>query len=91
MIPKIEESPEFRAINAFRIIDMKTNGLGGNREAENPISKLGNIETLCKTAQSSLKKIIHCNRVKLEDAASKRNDQPKCRRNIRTPRTHWRS
>jgi hypothetical protein len=91
MIPKIEESPEFRAINAFRIIDMKTNGLGGNREAENPISKLGNIETLCKTAQSSLKKMTHCNQVKLEDAASKRNDQPKCRRNIRTPRTHWRS
>jgi hypothetical protein len=91
MIPKIEESLEFQAINAFRIIDMKTNGLGGNLETKYPISKLRDIETLCKTTQSSLKKMAHCNRVKLEDAATKRNDQLKCRLNIRTSRTHWRS
>jgi hypothetical protein len=69
---------------------VKPNILGRNREAEYPVSKQEDIESPGKTTQSSLKKVTNRNRVKLEDASTKRNNQPKGRRRIRTSRAHRR-
>jgi hypothetical protein len=58
-VPQVEESLEIWTNNAFRIINVKTNSLGGNCEAEHPFSKLRDIESLGKTTQSSLKKVTN--------------------------------
>jgi hypothetical protein len=53
---------------------VEPNILGRNREAENPVSKREDLESPGKTTKSSLKKMTNRNRVKLEDASTKRDN-----------------
>jgi hypothetical protein len=63
---------------------------GGNREAENPIDKREDHESPGRTTKSSLKDMTNRDRVKPEDASSKRDNKPECRRGARASRANRR-
>jgi hypothetical protein len=52
---------------------------GGNRETENPIGKLEDHESPGRTTKSSVKDVTNRDRIKPEDASSKRDNKPECR------------
>jgi hypothetical protein len=52
---------------------------GGNRETENPIGKREDHESPGRTTKSSLKDMTNRDRIKPEDASSKRDNKPESR------------
>jgi hypothetical protein len=52
---------------------------GGNRETEDPIGKREDHESPGRTTKSSLKDVTNRDRIKPEDASSKRDNKPECR------------
>jgi hypothetical protein len=90
MVPKIEESSEFRTINTSRVVNMKTHSLWRNRKPENPISELAHLKASHKPTQGGLEKMTNRIRVQLENACAERNHQPEGRQKTVASRTNRR-
>jgi hypothetical protein len=63
---------------------------GGNREAENPFGQREDHESPGRTTKSSLKNVTDRDRIKPEDASSKRDNKPESRRGVRASRANRR-
>jgi hypothetical protein len=63
---------------------------GGNREAENPFGQREDHESPGRTTKSNLKNMTNRDRIKPEDASSKRDNKPEGRRGVRVSRANRR-